>query len=184
MPTNTVSIFASQHQLHQLRILRQVDRSLGDETHRIAVASCQAMISRKISFIAFLLPIRLSSTMNASCIPAATSPSSSAMTWRAVLSRGRRPKTTMMSQNSQVNGQPREICRLPKNIAASAADRAAALAPWTCRFFRPARSASPDGPLPLGEKSRPGLLRLADKDDIGERPEILGLTVTQGPPST
>jgi hypothetical protein len=29
------------------------------------------------------------------------------------LRRGRRPKVTMISQNSQVKGQPREICKLP-----------------------------------------------------------------------
>ena len=35
------------------------------------------------------------------------------MTCALVLSRGLRPKVTMMSQNSQVKGQPREICMLP-----------------------------------------------------------------------
>ena len=40
--------------------------------------------------------------------------SSSAITWAPVLIRGRRPKVTMMSQNSHWNGHPRENCRLPK----------------------------------------------------------------------
>jgi hypothetical protein len=35
------------------------------------------------------------------------------MTCSGRLTRGRRPNTTMMSQNSQVNGQPREICMPP-----------------------------------------------------------------------
>ena len=36
------------------------------------------------------------------------------MTCAAVLIRGRRPKVTMMSQNSHWNGQPRENWTLPK----------------------------------------------------------------------
>ena len=47
-------------------------------------------------------------------MPAATIASSSANTWAEVLIRGRRPKVTMMSQNSHENGQPRENCTLAK----------------------------------------------------------------------
>ena len=47
-------------------------------------------------------------------IPWARSASSSAMICALVLIRGRRPKVTMMSQNSHWNGQPRENWRLPK----------------------------------------------------------------------
>ena len=36
-----------------------------------------------------------------------------AMIWALVLRRGRRPKVTMMSQNSHWKGQPRENCTLP-----------------------------------------------------------------------
>jgi len=42
--------------------------------------------------------------------PVARMASSSAWTCSAVLVRGLRPNTTMMSQNSHVNGQPREYC--------------------------------------------------------------------------
>ena len=71
------------------------------------------MMSRSTGLIAFLLPIRLSSTTKTILNPACRKASSSAKTCSLALRRGRRPKVTMMSQNSQVNGQPREICKLP-----------------------------------------------------------------------
>ena len=52
--------------------------------------------------------------MKTSLWPVSLIASSSAITCSAVLSRGRRPKVTMMSQNSHWNGQPRENCKLPK----------------------------------------------------------------------
>ena len=76
-------------------------------------ACCQAITARNSSFTARLLPMRLSSTMKAIDTRSARSASSSAMTCAAVLSRGLRPKTTMMSQNSHWKGQPRENCTLP-----------------------------------------------------------------------
>ena len=63
--------------------------------------------------MAFLLPIRLSSTTKTICSPDLRMVSSSVSTCSLVFSRGLRPKVMMMSQNSQVNGQPREICMLP-----------------------------------------------------------------------
>ena len=69
--------------------------------------------------IAFLLPIRLSSTTKTMSIPWARIASSSAITWAEVLMRGRRPKVTMMSQNSHWNGQPRENWSEPKALSQS-----------------------------------------------------------------
>ena len=53
-------------------------------------------------------PIRLSSMKKTLRTPWARSRSSSRSTWASAFARGLRPKVTMMSQNSQRNGQPRE----------------------------------------------------------------------------
>ena len=71
------------------------------------------MMSRSIGLMAFLLPIRLSSTMKTIPMPCVRIASSSAIICALVFSRGLRPNVTMMSQNSHWNGQPRENCMLP-----------------------------------------------------------------------
>ena len=64
MPTKTAADIGLDHQLHQLLVVGEIDRGLGDEHERIAVApSARSMTWRRTSLIAFLLPIRLSSTM-------------------------------------------------------------------------------------------------------------------------
>ena len=63
--------------------------------------------------MAFLLPIRLSSTMKTMSVFWARRASSSAIIWAEVLSRGRWPKLIGISQNSHLKGQPRENCTLP-----------------------------------------------------------------------
>ena len=71
--------------------------------------SRHAISARSNSFTSFLLPMKLSSTKKTvPCQPAAVSASSSAIICSGVLVRGLRPFMTMMSQNSQSNGQPRE----------------------------------------------------------------------------
>ena len=55
----------------------------------------------------FLLPMKLSSTTKIFFAPSAWIASTSASTWATDLVRGRRPYITMMSQNSQLKGQPR-----------------------------------------------------------------------------
>ena len=73
--------------------------------------SRQAINSRSSALVRALSPMKLSSTMNTmSFQPFSRSPSSSAMSWAGVLVRGTRPFMTMMSQNSQSYGQPRENC--------------------------------------------------------------------------
>ena len=54
-----------------------------------------------------LLPMKLSSTTKMLCTPSRWISCTSAMTWATVFVRGLRPYMTMMSQNSQLNGQPR-----------------------------------------------------------------------------
>ena len=67
--------------------------------------------SRSSALVRCLLPMKLSSTMKTmSFQPRRHSASSSAITCAGVLVRGTRPFITMMSQNSQSNGQPRENC--------------------------------------------------------------------------
>ena len=68
-------------------------------------------MSGSMAFTAFLLPMKLSSTKNTSPRkPVLQIASSSAMICSEVLVRGLRPYMTMMSQNSQENGHPRENC--------------------------------------------------------------------------
>src|SRR5262245_28960954 len=69
---------------------------------RAPVASVRCRLR---SVMAFLLPNRLSSTTKTMRNPAFQNDSSSARICPLVLRRGRRPNVTMMSQNSQVNGQ-------------------------------------------------------------------------------
>ena len=58
------------HQLHQLVVLGQVERRLGEEAQRIAVLPPARRRRRAAAALtAFLLPIRLSSTMNARSRP-------------------------------------------------------------------------------------------------------------------
>jgi len=53
--------------------------------------------------------MKLSSTTNSGPrAPRRWRASSSASTWAGAFTRGTRPKISMMSQNSQVKGQPRE----------------------------------------------------------------------------
>src|SRR3984893_12137735 len=126
------------------------------------------MTSRRMCFIAFLLPIRLSSTMKtASTPPKLRSASSSAIIWGIVLSRGRRPKVKMMSQNSQVNGQPRENCtgavvHLQKVVA-----RRRHFAHVGALRLLVARDMFTFGPI--GKKLRPGLFCFPHEYDIGQR---------------
>ena len=71
------------HQLHQLGVVGQVDRRLGEEGQRVARARPARRSPRGgPSLIAFLLPIRLSSTMKTIRIFSAQIASSSAMIWR------------------------------------------------------------------------------------------------------
>ena len=67
MPTNTRDDVGLDHELHQLVVLGEVERGLGEEHQRIAVAaSARRSTSWSSSLIAFLLPMRLSSTMKTS----------------------------------------------------------------------------------------------------------------------
>ena len=67
------------------------------------------MSSRSNALASGLLPMKLSSTTKTmSCHPRRRRSSSSATSWAGDLVRGTRPFMTMMSQNSQSNGQPRE----------------------------------------------------------------------------
>ncbi len=74
-----------EHELHQLGVLGEVDRGLGGEFHRVPRAICQAIISRRIGFTAFLLPMKLSSTMKRFFLPAARQLPNSAMICAPVL---------------------------------------------------------------------------------------------------
>ncbi len=114
MPMNTAMKLAS---VISIISSRSSARSIEASVKKVSgkpFRCCQAITSLSTILIAFLLPIRLSSTMKTIRCPVSLIASSSAITWAAVLSRGRRPKVTMMSQNSHWNGQPRENCRLPK----------------------------------------------------------------------
>ena len=58
------------HQLHQLVVLGQVERRLGEEGERDSRAPrCQATTARAAALMAFLLPIKLSSTMKTISMP-------------------------------------------------------------------------------------------------------------------
>ena len=72
---------------------------------RHSIKACSSALVR------VLLPMKLSSTMNTmSFHPRWRSASSSAINCGGVFVRGVRPFITMMSQNSQSKGQPRENC--------------------------------------------------------------------------
>ena len=131
--------------------------------------------------MAFLLPIRLSSTMKTIAIFWARSASNSAMTCALVFRRGRRPKVTMMSQNSHWNGQPRENCTLPNRVMLHRQQveprhghpgHVGPLGLLVAALVRPL--------LPFLQKSRPGLFRLADEDHVGQVAEILLLDADPG----
>ena len=71
----------------------------------------QPMISLRSRLARLRWPMKLSSTMNTMSLqPRRRSASSSCTTCAGSLVRGTRPFITTMSQNSQLNGQPRENC--------------------------------------------------------------------------
>ena len=73
--------------------------------------SRQAIIAWSSARVRLLWPMKLSSTTKTmSFHPRRRSASSSPMNCSGDLVRGTRPFITMMSQNSQSNGQPRENC--------------------------------------------------------------------------
>jgi len=75
------------------------------------VRARQPTSSRSSSLLRLRLPMKLSSTMNTmSRQPRSRRASSSRTTCAGSLVRGTRPFITTMSQNSQLNGQPRENC--------------------------------------------------------------------------
>ena len=70
---------------------------------------CQRAISARIPAARRRFPMKLSSTRkSAPRAPSPCSASSSATTCAGDFTRGTRPNTSTMSQNSQLNGQPRE----------------------------------------------------------------------------
>ena len=81
------------HQLHQLRIVGQVQRGLGQKVEAdLVLARATRPAPRSNSLARALLPMKLSSTINtASRQPAARNWSSSASTCATALVRGRRP---------------------------------------------------------------------------------------------
>jgi hypothetical protein len=70
-------------------------------------AACQVASAPSSALASLLLPMKLSSTTKMLATPSAWMASTSASTWATDFVRGRRPYMTMMSQNSQLNGQPR-----------------------------------------------------------------------------
>ena len=91
-----------------------------------------------------------------------------------VLIRGRRPNVTMMSQNSHWNGQPRENWRLPNSVVTHLQQVEprrrhlghVGLLGLLVAVLVPAL-------LPLVEEPGPGLLGLADEDDVGQLAEVV-----------
>ena len=89
------------HQIHELRIVGQVDRRFREEGQRIAVALlpgdhvAEHLLDRLL--VADQVVVDDEDDVDD---PSSQIASSSAMTCSPVLIRGRRPKVTMMSQNS------------------------------------------------------------------------------------
>ena len=103
------------HQLHQLGVVGQVDRGLGEEGQRIALPLLPGdHLAEHLLDRLLVADQVVVDDEDDSHGPSCRIASSSAITWAPVLIRGRRPKVTMMSQNSHWNGQPRENWRLPK----------------------------------------------------------------------
>ena len=78
---------------------------------RAPVRRRQSSMAARSSFTRRRLPMKLSSTRNTSPFqPARRRASSSSITRPGALVRGTRPFMATMSQNSQLNGHPRENC--------------------------------------------------------------------------
>ena len=84
-----------------------VERHFGVEIDRIAVLAAPARHRAQELLGELLFPMKLSSTMKTCVAPRRWHSAISAITWSTLFARGRRPYMTMMSQNSQLNGQPR-----------------------------------------------------------------------------
>ena len=87
----------------------EVDRRLGKEAHFRVGVFLHSIMARSRAFVRGLFPMKLSSTTNTMLFqPSARSASSSATNCGGAFKRGNRPFITIMSQNSQSNGQPLE----------------------------------------------------------------------------
>ncbi len=108
MPTKIVVKFASRIRCNSSSSCAMLSVTSVIELDRVAARRAATPTSaRSSSFASFLLPMKLSSTTKTLRTPRRWIVSISAMTCATVLVRGRRPYITMMSQNSQLNGQPR-----------------------------------------------------------------------------
>ena len=90
------------HQLDHLVVLGEIDRGLGGQVERITAPFLPGDNVAQDRFDRLLVADQIVIDDEGAGLPAATRWSSSAMTCALVLSRGLRPNTTMMSQNSQV----------------------------------------------------------------------------------
>ena len=165
------------HQLQQLVVLRDVERHLGHELDRIAVRLLPlGERVRAAALASFLLPMKLSSTTkmlrSAEAMDLVAPRPSPAST---VLVRGRRPYMTMMSQNSQLNGQPRAnwivIVRywsiFSRSKRGSGESCMLGFSSW--RYSRcqlPGRV--------VAQELRPGVLGLVDEEDVDLVAQLLG----------
>ena len=115
MPMKTLLMFASTIGSHQLGIFGQVERRLGEKGERITVGLVASSATSVNSFlIVSLVADEVVVDDEGDFHPLGAALRVRRIIWLAVFSAGRRPKVTMMSQNSHWNGQPRENWMLPK----------------------------------------------------------------------
>ena len=102
--------------------------------------------------------------------------SSSAMIWALVLRRGRRPKVTMMSQNSHWNGTAARELHAAEQVVLHLEQvetrrrhlgHVGLLGLFVARLMAAL--------FPFAQEARPGFLRLADEDDVGQLAEVIFL---------
>ena len=112
MPTNTLVKPASTINAHNsASSARFTDASVRNPISGPRAPRAMPPFRAASARVRRLSPMKLSSTMKTiSFQPRTRSASSSAINCAGDLVRGTRPFMTMMSQNSQLNGQPRENC--------------------------------------------------------------------------